>query len=55
MDGTNLCQDCAHESHRVTAGWAVEGRFWHPNALRWCPSLLTHLISHLATSFYFKK
>jgi hypothetical protein len=29
--------------------------FWYPNALKWCCSLLTHLISHLVTSFYFKE
>ena len=47
-----LCQNGAQESHRATA---VERSFWHPNALRWGCSLLTHLLSHLATSFYFKK
>jgi hypothetical protein len=50
-----LCQDGAQESHRVTAGCMVERSFWHPNVFRWCCSLLAHLISHLVTSFYFKK
>jgi len=54
-DEKNLCQDGTLESHRATAGCAVEQIFWHPNALRWSRSLLTRLISHLATSFYFKK
>ena len=54
-DKKNLCQDGAQESHRATAGCAVERSFWHSNALRWYRSLLTHLISHLANSFYFKK
>ena len=54
-DEKNLWQDGTQESHRATAGCAVERSFWHPNALRWGYSLLTHLISHLATSFCFKK
>ena len=51
-DEKNLCQNGAHESHRSIAGWA---QFLYPNVLRRGCSLLTHLISHFATSFYFKK
>ena len=49
-DEKNLCQDGAQQIHRATVGFAVECSFWHLNALRWCCSLLTHLISHPATS-----
>ena len=33
-DEKNLCQDGAQESHRATAGCAVELSFLHPDALR---------------------
>ena len=54
-DEKNLCQDGTQESHRATEGCAIERSFCRPNALWRCCSLLTHLISQLATSFYFKK
>jgi len=38
----------------TTVGSAAEHSFYHPNALRWCWSLLIHLISNLMTSFYYK-
>jgi len=39
----------------LTQIYSLQRSFGHPNALRWCRSLLRHLISHLATYFYFKK
>jgi hypothetical protein len=54
-DEINLCQDGGQESHGATVGCAGERSIWYPNALRWCCCLLSHPISHLATSFYFKK
>ena len=54
-DEKNLWSSGAQESHRAATRCAVEGSFWHPTALRWCRSLLRHLISHLASYFYFKK
>jgi hypothetical protein len=43
-DENNLCQDGVEESHRETAGCAVERSFLYPNALRWYCSLLNHLM-----------
>ena len=46
---------CAKLAPRnLTEQERVERSFWHSNTLRWGCSLLTHLISHLATYFYFK-
>jgi hypothetical protein len=50
-DEKNLCINCAQETQRITARRAVERSLWHPKALWWCCNPLTHLISHLVTSF----
>ena len=53
-DEKNLCLDGAQESHTATARCTVEHIFWHPNALRWCRSLLRHLIRTLRLIFISK-